>query len=384
MEYSWKFTRRALSVTSRLTPMLLVWGLFTILVFFTMLGFFTKVSLAQTLPSPTSISYHRTFQGTVHTYPITMYLVINQNDVNGYYYYDRVREPLYFSGTVRNDGTMNLAVNAPADDVGTIESFVGRMTSDNAINGTWVMLKNNKKLAFSVKENPAFSTQITIKNYQFERCAGNTEDDPCVTVDMSIPEIRAVNAVLSNNIIMDIKEHLCEDAYMKTAECFLKSLPDLLASDAGIDYGSSVSYYIFLNQVGILSSGIEKTIDWSSPRPSSETTTRFMNYSIKTGQKITTRDMFMPGTLPFIENLIKSKISAYLKQDSEENEDDVEIIRGDLDNLKLDTSISIAPYALVYHYPYYHYAGNGYTDIMLPYNEIKRWINPNGPLGFVK
>lgn len=372
MEYFRIYTRTALSRGLQVLGMLLVWS------------FFSSLCLAQSLPQPASMSYHRTFQGTIHTYPITMNVVISQNEVNGYYYYDRVRDPLYFSGTVRSDGTMNLAVNDPNEYDKTIESFVGRISSDNAITGTWVMLKNNKKLAFSVKEIASSSASITFRYYEFERCNRDTDDKSCVTANISIPEINSANTLLSNNMMRDIKEHLCEDAYMKTAECFLKTLPDLSESGVNNNYDLSVSVYIFLNQLGILSSSIEKRLEWDQPRPISETTTRFMNYSIKTGQKISSRDMFMSGTLPYIENLIKSKIRAYVKQDLEENYGGGELYYDDLDKFNLDTSISIAPYALIYHYPFYHSSGNGYTEIMIPYDEIKRWINPNGPLGFVK
>jgi len=374
-----QYHHRIIAQTSRILFRLLCIG-------FINLGFTNNVSIAQTLPQPTSISQHRTFQGTIHTYPITMQLVITNNEITGYYYYDRVGDPLNLQGSLRNDGTIHLEVTSPDDYEKTIESFVGRFSAANTIAGTWVMLKNNKKLSFLVNESAQSSASISVKNYEFERCFEREEEtnqNVCVNVTMSLPEARSQNALFNRNLEKVVNGLLCATSGLQRQECINKSVSDVSESWAGDQLGYTITYNPVVNQAGIFSAIVDKTVEWYSPRPNSESEIRFLNYSVKTGTLITSRDLFLPGAMPFIENLIKRKINTYLKQ-YEGEEDPAETTYGDLDKLNFDTSFSISPKALIYHYPYYHRFGNGHAEITLPYDEIKRWINLNGPLGFVK
>ncbi len=372
-----QYHHRIIAQTSRILFRLLCIG-------FINLGFTNNVSIAQTLPQPTSISQHRTFQGTIHTYPITMQLVITNNEITGYYYYDRVGDPLNLQGSLRNDGTIHLEVTSPDDYEKTIESFVGRFSAANTIAGTWVMLKNNKKLSFLVNESAQSSASISVKNYEFERCYNYTDDSStCLQVNISEPEISSQRVTLTRNVAKQVKSVICEDIVISTRDCIMQSLPDFSGGWAGNVHRYTFSFNLSLNQFGILIASVNKTEEWYLPRNNSESEIRFLNYSVKTGTLITSRDLFLPGAMPFIENLIKRKINTYLKQ-YEGEEDPAETTYGDLDKLNFDTSFSISPKALIYHYPYYHRFGNGHAEITLPYDEIKRWINLNGPLGFVK
>lgn len=368
MNYFMKSISMVCNIKLRILGSLLIWVLSV------------HCSFAQSLPQPSSIIYHRVFKGTIHTYPITMYLVINQNDVNGYYYYDRVREPLDFSGTVRKDGMINLRVRAQEDYDNIIESFVGTLSPNNTISGTWVMLKNNKKLAFSVNEVTRMGANVIEKIYNFEHCFTNEifTEKTCASINLTLPEIRSMSAMLNRNITMDLNEFICEDAYLKMSDCLLKDIRDNAEGDL-VAY--SVYYDVHLNEFGILSFTTDKSTEWSGSKYIDRITLR-RNYSINTGNEITFQDMFMPGTLPFVHNLFKRKIISENELEAEES-DLVELIEPD--EIDFEGSFVITPKALLYFHPFTDFNGySGFDEFMLPYTEIKRWINPNGPLGFVK
>jgi hypothetical protein len=110
-----------------------------------LLGLYSSFAcLAQT------ISWYKSYNGTIDKYPVTMHLHKTGHKYSGYYYYSSRQYPVYFIG---EDTTVagNIRLSAFLPDKETDENFIFSIAGP-AANGEWHATGKAKALAFSAKE----------------------------------------------------------------------------------------------------------------------------------------------------------------------------------------------------------------------------------------
>lgn len=99
-------------------------------------------------------SWYKCFKGKIGDYPVTMHLNMCGEKVSGYYYYDKFIQPIYISGTIKDD---SLRLDAYTVNEGT-EIFEG-MLDDADFIGIWTTDKDDR-LKFKLNEQKDISAMF--------------------------------------------------------------------------------------------------------------------------------------------------------------------------------------------------------------------------------
>ena len=111
------------------------------------------LQLAYSLPTSRKIL---TFSGTISKYPIKMVLVIEKENVYGYYFYEKIKTKILLTGTMK--GTKMILDESPSYEENTSDNrefdfhlgFKGEL-KDNKFLGYWIDNINGKKLTLNLK-----------------------------------------------------------------------------------------------------------------------------------------------------------------------------------------------------------------------------------------
>src|SRR4051812_39844116 len=88
-----------------------------------------------------SLSFERSFKGRINNYPITVLLNCEENNVVGYYYYNRFKEHFTLKGVVSGK-TIDLAA---FDANGKVRERFSGVLSKNDITGIWTDVRSQIK-----------------------------------------------------------------------------------------------------------------------------------------------------------------------------------------------------------------------------------------------
>lgn len=93
-------------------------------------------------------SWYKYLTGTIDSYPVTMSIVKYGEEIRGFYYYDKYKQPMDVYGNVKGD-SISLYSYSGYDDT---ESFKG-ILKGSSYTGTWDKPSQNKVLNFSMTVN---------------------------------------------------------------------------------------------------------------------------------------------------------------------------------------------------------------------------------------
>ena len=113
-------------------------------------------------------SWYKVFKGNINNAEVTMHLVSFNDDVRGFYYYDKYKIPMVAIGNLKED-SLSLYAYLNNDDA---ELFKG-VFKNSSYTGTWSK-EENKNLNFSLKENTALSSEFEFV-YVYGKKTLNTE-----------------------------------------------------------------------------------------------------------------------------------------------------------------------------------------------------------------
>lgn len=146
-----------------------------------------------------------TLTGVVHTYPITMTITVDGDNVEGTYYYDRKGPDakLKLVGT-NHDGELD--INETTEDGMPTGHFVGHF-ADGIFKGTFISTQG-KRLAFAVGEEGADRSNVTVDDIDVNASEydGGSSDSSFSTGDSSIDEALDHYERYMNNYISLVKK----------------------------------------------------------------------------------------------------------------------------------------------------------------------------------
>lgn len=108
-------------------------------------------------PSATAKTFYRQFKGAVAGQPITMNLIKYEDQYEGWYYYDKIGDPIRLFPQQDSTGRIVLIENTSPDDNNT---FTGKIDAAGHFTGTW---KNSRKrYDFDLRENNTNTVQFNV------------------------------------------------------------------------------------------------------------------------------------------------------------------------------------------------------------------------------
>jgi len=121
------------------------------------------------------------YTGFIGSYPITMSIYYNDNEIFGSYYYERSKIPIKLTGKIApNDSSSTLKdndlINLKEFDNDTVKALITARIDSNELVGTWKNIETNKELPVNLKRIENQTTYIynkyplirTIKNKLIE------------------------------------------------------------------------------------------------------------------------------------------------------------------------------------------------------------------------
>ncbi len=294
---------------------------------------------------------------------VQMELIFDSSDINGSYYYDTKGIPLSLSGTINpKDSTVMLSEKGVKGIItGTFRGKINDESSDYArtIEGEWSNPKGNKKLPFKLTKVADFVNTTASGGPKIESSLLYPKflyDDSGLTM---------INTELSKNLKAE------QDKFLRESREFFSTNDS--AGSWQEDRSYSIAYYSdhlvsLTGEVYSYTGGAHGNTYYLSS-----------NYSIKDGKAslIKLSDLFKPGS-----NYLKA-LSTYCINDllvkkagwivngeiTSFNEQDLGVFAISPEGIKF----AFAPYAVG------SYAEGSYF-VVVPFREIKRIIDPKGPL----
>lgn len=86
-----------------------------------------------------SISWYKSFSGTISKYPVTLHLYKTGSNYSGYYYYNSVQQPIYLFGedSTTGDGRIRLTGFSPDNDQDNTSEVLTLSVTGNKCSGQW-------------------------------------------------------------------------------------------------------------------------------------------------------------------------------------------------------------------------------------------------------
>ncbi len=115
--------------------------------------FFTLLFLLSYLSHAQNVTHsHLHLEGKISTYPITMYLDIDNDSVEGKYFYNKIRQVLLLKGQLENN---KIKLTEQTQDSTATGNFSGKIIN-NKFTGTWQTPSGNKTLKFILTAKNSF------------------------------------------------------------------------------------------------------------------------------------------------------------------------------------------------------------------------------------
>lgn len=328
-------------------------------------------------------SFYKRMKGMLdQRLPITMQISkLNDSILKGSYYYDKIGMPLSLRGIIHPDGTFEMNEWNEQDDI--TETFTGKFSSSDEIDGTWTNPKTKKTLAFHLVKDSAFTLGVNYHHEHKENCdfANKSKQHPdsllfyydtvCSYIDVSLIQIQLENKIAQQNIQESIIKATCTDI-----EKSYSSLDDFMASlDSSGDMGfmSIDADGIIVNaEHDILSVVINQSSYTGGAHPN-----YFMsclNFNVQTGKEINLDELFISGYSPALDQIAEKE---FRKQ---YGDDDWWFFKPG--EFSLTDNYNITPGGLLFRFNPYEigpYAA-GAPQIFLSYKSIRHLLKENSIL----
>lgn len=310
--------------------------------------------------------YNKVFEGNIAGLPIVLYLSSKKkefdgyyhgsddydknNELEGYYYYEKYKKPIYFEGNMQANSVLILKVS----DQTHTEEFKGYINNDASFTGVWT--SGAKILNFAV-DKVSNGIKCTTEYYDVEHCPKlnkNKEDD--WSSSQCKGESRTYMKITTGNDIVDnkINDTLDNDyGGYKNKAVVIKEMgqnvydnwdPDEWSNSSELRFVGLTKNILCVEEVNGVLMGM-----WSLTRHT------WHNFDLTTGNEIGTDDLFLPN----YENTLSQLIAA----------EEPYFLEGDF--LINDAGITFYSSEDIFNYP---------REVFISYNKLKSIINKKGVL----
>ncbi|MBC7921593.1 MAG: hypothetical protein H7Z75_10960 [Ferruginibacter sp.] len=350
----------------------------------------TAVRTAEaTRKAATNPAVAKQYQGTIgNKLAIRVSLTIQQNSLAGEYAYVSVGKKLVLGGKMRTpDGEAEFA---ESDEKGReTGSFVGFFSNQfNQFEGLWRDPRRRKNLpvfiqtaengAYAAKAAPTPDDRARIINWEVKPPPGTEAGSEPVTVNF--PYLVG----LKNRDVQARAQQVLNETY--SPQEFLSSFRDRAAPD---EFG----YEVTLNRKAIL----QLVYDITSTGAYTSRNAIRVSIDLKTGEKITHQQLFLPAKEAALRQLLNGRLEAEKKELLAENQTDPErdaeskqafeemLAEAQFHDYDLENFIvGDDQLTFVYSYPFPHAMQALAPDpasLPLLFRELQPFVNPRGPLG---
>jgi hypothetical protein len=320
-------------------------------------------------------------EGTVGKYKSGMTLRVDPSgkNISGFYQYDGKKSWLQLGGVSYDGEIFNLEerpyhLNEPADQ--PTGKFSGRLLKDNSFSGIWESADKKTLLDFSfhmgsIVEGMSFISGEIKKDTVYENNIG-------VSADIGFLKSNAGNSAVGflldtfiyhrlfyHDMFADSLQPVFPD-YSAIPTNFINSH---LNSEFQWDWNAGCDVEWEGHGILCLSNGSWEYSGGAHGNGYEE----YNCFDLRSGKRLTTDDIFVKG----YEEPLRLKAVKHLSQDPDF------ISR---DSLKLNGNFFLTPEGIGFFYNSYEITAyvNGTPVTFIPWKEISEWIDPEGPMGWVK
>jgi hypothetical protein len=331
------------------------------------------------LPDNSYMKFHGNIQTAKNELGITLDLYTTQDSLcEGTYYYDKIRKPIYLSGTINNQGIVQLTERTDNKITGM---FSGQFIDQTSITGTWMTPDSSTQFKFSIKENyPPGSARFKISHIHEE--VGDCEVENCFAIDIIFPAMvdyqnAHIQRMINHGINADHDKQ--QDIVQEEIEFFNEESGMYEDIDYPMNWYEYYEEKIMLNSDYILA--FERFASNYTGGAHGSHIYDLINFDLQTGDTIFLDDIFVDNYETQL-NMIAEQIFRHdneIRADKDLSEagywgfDDGFRVNNNF-LLKMDglsfvfNEYEIAPYAA------------GAIEVFIPFREVEHLIRPDSPL----
>jgi hypothetical protein len=370
-----------------------------------LVGLFCASPLTAQGVDPTA--YYRRCEGSINkSYPIVMHLQKRDDDVSGWYYYQKRRETLCLSGKAEKNGDVALDEFPRGADRMDAKNRTGRFTgrwTGSRFSGTWRSADGKKSLPFEVTE--AYGTEsVRLTPYRLKEVAPLFPDkkgknDPAATVDLrflypeSLPNAAALEELRRALTTAAPRDPDSPSLPPSSGQAgpYLRALRDDVVafyreSDADIyepdnsamwNWDAERSSTVVLNDRGLLC--LEQSVYEFTGGAHGNYFDSFPLFDLATGKKLAAADVFLPGHDEEWEKLIEAELRKNLNIAPDGSLSDAGFFA---DSVPLAGEFYVTVDGVGFYYNIYEIApyALGAFDVFLPWDKVKSLVKPDSPV----
>lgn len=304
--------------------------------------------------------------------PVQMNININSNKIEGFYYYEKTGIPINIRGKAGNNGTLTIEELDEKNKITGI--FKGRiLPAKKSFEGTWSNPTGSRSFPFKLIKVASYN----IKNTKVENKGMSVEVNEIYPTFLSdSPALKTIHSNIEKEINSLRDKFISEGKSMWSEPPESEDMLYMYQWQRTIEY--RIAFYSdkivsIFGKISEYTGGAHGNIFFSSD-----------NFSIKQGKAVLLKisDLFVSDS-HYMKALSDFCIKELRKQQAYYIVDGkiTSFAEKDLGVFTLNSNIirfAFAPYQVGPH-------AQGYFFVNVPYKDIKKYINPNGPLsGFVK
>jgi hypothetical protein len=335
----------------------------------------------------TSLNFYKCFEGTINNkYKITMHLIKKSEGLNGYYYYQSQRIPLWLTGSI--DINNNIIIRELTREGKETGFFAGKFIKPDSLTGTWQSPDKKKQFPFSLKEKYGKdSLQFTVCELREKQSLIEGQESPQVTTDL----FYLYPSKYKNPAVLAKVRELVLPGAGKDPQARLKALTEEFfkeykeqnkdiydpEQEPMFNWESFVSMSLLLNEKDILTFGMSYYSYSGGAHGLSGN--GFVVADLLTGKQITLDDVFTPG---YQEALGKILEKALRKQENIPDGDSLADHNFFVDKIMPNENFYLTLDGIGFYYNIYEIKPyvEGPTDIFLSFKEIKKLLKPKSPV----
>ncbi len=333
------------------------------------------------------------FSGSIgNALGLQMKLAREGERLTGSYFYQKIGKKIDVRGSIDKDGNVTLEEFDSSGKQTGVFKGVWKLDGNGSIEiaGNWTKPNSDKKIAFSLHEEPIEFTngieivprQIKEKNKKLKYEIDVEYPQLSGSVDPNFEKFNQTIRSLMTRKVSDFKKEMTPSADEPPVELPEETPSESLGSDI------TIGYTVALAKDDVIS--IESTVSsYSAGAAHPNSYTEVVNFDLKNGKLLKLADLFTPGT-KYLQTISTYCIQALKKQAKEAGDtmpDEDWIKKGAAPELtnydnwtitKKGLGITFDPYQVA------SYAA-GPQHVLVPYSALKEITRPDGPLGqFVK
>jgi hypothetical protein len=321
------------------------------------------------------------YSGRIGKLPIGLEIALKGGKLTGRYCYRNKSQWLELTGTLNGGKVYLVEHEAPSNlfPQGKITgSFDGTLQRDSTITGIWKNAAGSKSLPFALmKERFDFKPDtlaVNIESFSKEGCG-------CFETS----RVKIMDARLTPYVHSKLLANLNKPVMALEIEC-------PCTEESGYPQGyTQETMEILYNKNNLLTCEIAS----AGIGAYESHDVGYVTYSLITGEPIAATALFKPEAVFAVQKFIVKQLEQYFKDELDgRDEDERSTLQelGDpfLENQRNNTALydfSLTNTDLIFHvdwdFPHFAQALQPPGDVVISLEQLKPWVNPNGPLGFL-